>query len=68
MSTRKKLRSSNDKHTLDIITFKYKAFGHRSFSSKSKIWNALPIDIRECTSVDVFKKILKTHLFVEYFN
>ena len=27
------------------------------------VWNALPNNIRSCTSTDIFKQHLKTHLF-----
>ena len=56
MSTKKKLRSPYDEHSLENREFKYKAFGHQSFASKSNIWNSLPIDRRECLSVNIFKK------------
>ena len=28
-----------------------------------KIWNQLPIEIKTCSDVDLFKTLLKTHLF-----
>ena len=39
-------------------------YGERAFSiCAPKLWNALPSDLRCCTSLDSFKKDLKTHLF-----
>ena len=33
-----------------------------------RLWNALPLDIRQSASVDIFKKKLKTFLFNEHFK
>ena len=41
-------------------------YGERSFSSVApKLWNALPVTIRDAKSLDVFKRSLKTHFFVK---
>ena len=41
-----------------------KRYGERAFSRCGpKLWNALPLSIRQCTSTTSFKKALKTHLF-----
>ena len=32
------------------------------------LWNNLPTMMKTCTSLDKFKRLLKTHLFDEYFN
>ena len=40
------------------------SFGDRAFSiAAPKLWNRLPNTIRNITSIDLFKKDLKTHLF-----
>jgi hypothetical protein len=40
------------------------SFGHRTFSfAASTLWNKLPFDIKEATSLECFKTRLKTHLF-----
>ena len=66
---RKKLRSSVDTFSLVNIDFNYKKYGERSFLYQSaKIWNRLPLELRECTSIDIFKVKLKTHLFENYFG
>ena len=39
-------------------------FGDRAFSSVApKLWNALPISLRDTDSLNVFKRSLKTYLF-----
>ena len=41
----------------------------RSFSHAApRLWNELPIQIRNAESVVVFKGLLKTHLFTNFFN
>jgi len=43
--------------------------GSRSFSVFAPtMWNTLPVELRNCTSIDCFKKNLKTHLFKEVYN
>ena len=45
----------------DISTIYY---GERAFATSApKLWNALPLSIKNAPSVAVFKKLLKTHLF-----
>ena len=42
----------------------YSKYGIRAFSNNAPtLWNGLPISIRSATSIIVFKKLLKTHLF-----
>jgi len=63
------LRSSNDSTLLSYPNIKPKAtLGERAFVfAAPKFWNALPRLIRESTSVDSFKRKLKTHLFEKAF-
>ena len=43
--------------------------GVRSFSAAApKLWNGLPVQIRQETPLDSFKSRLKTYLFKKYFN
>lgn len=43
-----------------------KIYGHRRFDSISaRLWNGLPLRLRNTPSLDTFKKDLKTHLFKE---
>ena len=62
-------RSTPDDTLLQKPRFK-KAFGERSFAfAAPTLWNPLPMDIKRSPSLDIFKKRLKTHLFVEdYFK
>ena len=64
------LRSSKDRFLLKIPVIKTKAtLGDCAFSQAApKLWNQLPIAIREAQSVPVFKSLLKTHLFKEAFK
>ena len=42
--------------------------GARSFSvAAPKLWNGLPVELRQATSLDCFKSRLKTYLFKKYF-
>ena len=44
-------------------------YGDRAFSiCAPRLWNSLPNDLRCCTSLDSFKKDLKTHLFKKTFK
>ena len=58
------LRSSS-RHLLTPFTVVTKSYGQRSFQySIPHLWNQLPSNIKECLSVDQFKSLLKSHLFV----
>jgi hypothetical protein len=55
---------SCDQCLLTIPKTKLKYYGDRSFSKCAPLlWNQLPLVIRQCKTVDSFKKVLKTHLF-----
>ena len=57
------LRSA-DKFLLVKPFKKLKTFGQRSFHfSAPTVWNSLPFELRSCSSLDIFKKRLKTHFF-----
>ena len=48
---------------------KRKTFGDRSFSTIGpKLWNKLPLHVRQSTSVETFKKALKTFYFSDFFS
>ena len=58
------LRSSKDTHILNVPFVTKKSCGQRSFSYQGPItWNALPLELRQKSSLSTFKKSLKTHLF-----
>ena len=62
------LRLNNGK-LLNILSCKsLSTLGDRSFyMAAPKLWNNLPLFIRNISSVNVFKKVLKTHLFQKAF-
>ena len=63
------LRSSDEKSILKTTKFNYCHYGCRSFSFQApKLWNALPKHIRDSQSIEIFKKNLKHHLFILYFD
>lgn len=56
-------RSTLDATLLDIPSTK-KCIGDKAFTTAGpSLWNRLPRHIRENHSIDLFKKVLKTHLF-----
>ena len=60
---KRNLRSSSDCRRLDYTITRNKA-GDRTFTVyASKLWNNIPMTLRNCTSINAFKKALKTHLF-----
>ena len=62
------LRSS-DKELLVQPRCHLKTYGERAFSLIApKLWNALPLRIKRCKSVESFKSTLKTCLFKNYFE
>ena len=67
-SLSRSLRSSSA-NLLSKPIFNLKTYGMRSFSfAAPHLWNSLPSDMRKITSVEIFKKCLKTHLFrLSYF-
>ena len=54
--------------TLDVPRTRTARYGDRAFYSAAPVlWNALPVRIRSCDTLDSFKKTLKTHLFCQAF-
>ena len=61
------LRSVN-KEQLVIPNSRLKTFGDNSFQvCAPRLWNQLPIHIRTASSLELFKKLLKTYLFNNHF-
>ena len=64
------LRSS----TLSSVSLKVPRTCHIKFADRSfscygpKLWNALPSSIKNATSISIFRKRLKTHLFKQAFE
>ena len=63
-----KLRSSYA-FRLCHVNYNLKSYGSRAFAvSAPELWNKLPVDIRSCDNLNLFKRKLKTHLFSNYFK
>lgn len=57
------LRSA-DSLTLQQPPYRLKSMGERAFSvAAPRLWNALPVAVRDAHTLASFKKLLKTHLF-----
>ena len=55
---------SNDSNELEPLKTRCTTLGDRSFAAAGpELWNDLPQFIRNATSLNTFKKLLKTHLF-----
>ncbi|KAK6175889.1 hypothetical protein SNE40_014266 [Patella caerulea] len=64
----RQLRSSNDNFLLIERNAKQVLVGEKSFSIKApKLWNKLPLNLRNCASLSTFKANLKTFLFTKAF-
>ena len=60
---------SDDQGLLHIPKTNCKTLGDRSFAyAAPQLWNSLPLNVRNCDSISVFKKRLKTFLFRKAFN
>jgi hypothetical protein len=68
-TSRYSTRSANSSN-LEVPRTKTKTFGDRAFSVVgAKLWNDLPLPIRQADSFECFKKQLKTHFYQKaYFN
>jgi len=61
------LRSTN-KMLLTVPKYRLKTQGERSFSYAASFeWNRIPLQIKQANNIDLFKKLLKTHLFQKAF-
>ena len=62
------LRSSN-KRLLDVPKTKLKSKGDRAFEKIAPtLWNELPFSLKTVDSVEIFKGLLKTHLFRKHYG
>jgi hypothetical protein len=62
------LRSA-DKCLLVVPKIRTKTYGERAFSvCGPSLWNELPINVKQCGNINIFKSKLKTHLFVTAYN
>ena len=63
------LCSSSDSRMLKIQQYKRKTHGIRTFTYFGPyVWNSLPQDIRQCSTLTSFKTNLQTFLFSQYFR
>ena len=59
---------SVDQGLLTVPSSNQRTYGDRAFSvAAPKLWNALPLDIRNSGSITLFKCKLKTFLFRKYY-
>ena len=60
-----RLRSATNSENCYVIPFnKRKTFSDRSFGTIGpKLWNPLPIELKQSQNIDTFKKHLKTYYF-----
>ena len=65
VSPREGLRSAHDTLRLDVPVTRLKIADGTFSSFGSRNWNSLPLSIRSSSSITVFKKQLKTHMFVK---
>ena len=63
-NSRPGLRSSSDASILHIPRSNTSSGPNAFMVFAPKLWNALPLPIRQAPSLETFKKVLKTHLFV----
>jgi hypothetical protein len=66
---RRSLRSSSTSSGCYEVPFnKRKTFSDRSFSTVGpRLWNELPLKLRNSNDINAFKKNLKTHYFKDYY-
>ena len=62
------LRSSSGKTRL-IVSRSFKRAGDMSFTiAAARLWNELPVSLRESQSLPMFKRQLKTHSFPQFLS
>ena len=67
-ANREGLLSSNNGEKFLVPFNKNKTFADRSFGTAGPLlWNDLPNNVKNCANIELFKKRLKTELFVEAF-
>ena len=60
---RQRLRSSSDTTRLFVPRSRKRAGDSSFLAAAPKLWNELPVYLRESESVPAFRRALKTHLF-----
>ena len=65
---RRTLRSQNSL-SLTMPRTRTQTYGERSFSKAApSLWNALPYHIRASSTLNAFKRDLKTHIFTAHYE
>ena len=66
-TSERKLRSSSQ-HLLATPKARLKTYGERAFAvAVPRLWNSIPLELRSSSSIDIFKRHLKTYLFKQAF-
>ena len=66
-TSERKLRSSSQ-HLLATLKARLKTYGERAFAvAAPRLWNSIPLELRSSSSIDIFKRHLKTYLFKQAF-
>ena len=64
----RKLRSSHNPNLSEKLKYTGEKYRSKSFRvAGPRFWNRLPAELREISSLDTFKKYLKTHLFQKHY-
>lgn len=59
----------SEEHKLLTVPRTRTAYGERSMSvAGPRVWNTLPLSIRQCETYELFKRTLKTHVFTQAYN
>ena len=64
------LKYANFNHNIHLVEPRvHTSMGERAFQKCApKLWNSIPSSIKECKTLESFKKQLKTHLFKTAYN
>ena len=66
-TSERKLRLSSQ-HLLVTPKARLKTYGERAFAvAAPRLWNSIPLELRSSSSIDIFKRHLKTYLFKQAF-
>ena len=67
-TSEQKVRSSSQ-HLLVTPEARLKTYGERGFAvAAPRLWNSIPLELRSSSSIDIFKRHLKTYLFEQAFS
>lgn len=71
VETYRPTRSLRSQHSLSLVVHRTKTvtYGNRSFQAAAPtLWNSLPPHIQDLKTINTFKRALKTHLFIKFYN